>query len=243
MRLTLFGVELYAKHVVVPDARDEAYAVIGGCSHCSIAHWFHIKRVREVEIGMFGDTGENRCRSGHVCLIPTHMGNLEALPLGVGETVRKPPHSPLQKVHPLMAAEFFAFGHQQLQAEANAQVRASRTNKFKHGFEEIMFTKLCHTVLESPLPGQDDGVRAHDVLRILRDVCRVADAFERLVHTTQIADATVHDGNHWLQRSLRREHALDPRIQGTSLAHRPTDTFEDGLGDMMAIGAVLHVDV
>jgi hypothetical protein len=36
---------------------------------------------------------------------------------------------------------------------------------------------------------------------------------------------------------------MNARIQGTSLAHRPANTFEYRLGDVMAIGAVLHVDV
>jgi hypothetical protein len=106
-----------------------------------------------------------------------------------------------------------------------------------------MLTKLRHTVPEGSLPRQHDGVPARDVLGALRDVGRVSDTFERLVHTAQIADATIHDGNHRLQLSLRREHAMDTRIQSTGLAHRPADTFENRLGDVMAIGAVLQVDV
>jgi hypothetical protein len=63
------------------------------------------------------------------------------------------------------------------------------------------------------------------------------------VHTAQIADATVDDGDHRLQLSLRREHAMNAWIQGTGLTHRPADTFEDGLGDVMAIGAILQINV
>ena len=33
---------------------------------------------------------------------------------------------------------------------------------------------------------------------------------------------------------------MNTRIQGTGLTHRPADTFENRLGDVMAIGAVLH---
>ena len=243
MRLTLFGVELYAKHIVMPNARDKAYAVIGDRCHRRIAQRLDIERVRKVKIGIRGDAVKDRRWSGHVGLIPAHMGDFEDLPLDIGKTVREPPDAPLQNVHAFMAAKFFAFGHQQLQAEADAQVWASRTDEFKHWFEEVMLTKLCHTVPEGSLPRQHDGVRARDVLGALRDVCRVSDTFERLVHTAQIANATIHDGDHRLQLSLRREHAMDTRIQGTGLAHRPADTFENRLGDVMAIGAVLQVDV
>lgn len=36
---------------------------------------------------------------------------------------------------------------------------------------------------------------------------------------------------------------MNARIQGTGLAHRSPDTFENRLGDVMAIGAVLQIDV
>ena len=36
---------------------------------------------------------------------------------------------------------------------------------------------------------------------------------------------------------------MNARIQGTGLAHRSPDTFENRLSDVMAIGAVLQVDV
>ena len=106
-----------------------------------------------------------------------------------------------------------------------------------------MLTKLCHTVPEGSLPGEHDGMRACDVLGALRDMCRVSDTFERLVHTAQIANAAVDDGDHGLQLSLRREHAMNTRIHGTGPAHCPADTFKDCLSDMMAIGAILHVNV
>jgi hypothetical protein len=106
-----------------------------------------------------------------------------------------------------------------------------------------MLDKLCHTVPEGSLPGEDDGMRARNMLGALRDMCRVSDTFERLVHTAQIADATIDDGDHGLQLSLCREHAMNAGIQGTGLAHGPADAFENRLGDVMAIGTVLHVDV
>jgi hypothetical protein len=112
MRLTLLGMELHAKHVVVPDARDKAQAVIGGRGHRRIAQRLHIKRVREIEIGVLGDTGEYRRWSGYAGLIPTHMWDFEDLPSVVGEAVWEPPHAPLQNVHAFVAAKFFAFGHQ-----------------------------------------------------------------------------------------------------------------------------------
>src|SRR4030095_15339358 len=36
---------------------------------------------------------------------------------------------------------------------------------------------------------------------------------------------------------------MNARIQGTGLAHRSPDSFENRLGDVMAIGAVLQIDV
>ena len=66
-----------------------------------------------------------------------------------------------------------------------------------------MLTKLCHTVPEGSLPGEHDGVCACDVLGALRDVCCVSNALERFVHTAQIANATIDDGDHGLQLSLR----------------------------------------
>src|ERR671925_169966 len=140
-----------------------------------------------------------------MCLIPAHMRDFEDLPLAVGETVRKPPHAPLQNVHAFMAAKLFALGHQQLQAQADPQVWASRTNEIQYRFEQIMGVKLCHTVPEGPLSWEDDGVRAGNVPGVLRDVCRVSDTFERLVHTAEVTDATIDDSDHGLQRSLRRE--------------------------------------
>ena len=95
MRLTLFGVELYAKHVVMPNARDKAYAVIGYRCHRRIAQRLDIERVRKVKIGILGDAVKNRRWSGNVGLIPAHMGDLEDLPLVVGETVWEPPYAPL----------------------------------------------------------------------------------------------------------------------------------------------------
>src|SRR5215510_13018103 len=112
MRLTLLGMELHTKHVVVPDTRDKAYAVIGGRGHRRIAQWFNIKRMREVEIGILRDAGENRRWAGNVCLIPAHMRDFEYLALDVGETVWEPPHPPLQDIHAFVAAKFFAFSHQ-----------------------------------------------------------------------------------------------------------------------------------
>jgi hypothetical protein len=203
MRLTLFGVELYAKHVVMPNARDKAYAVIGYRCHRRITQRLYIERVRKVKIGILGDAVKNRRWSGNVDLIPAHMGDLEDLPLDVGETVWEPPYAPLQNVQAFVAAKFFAFGHQQLQAETDAQVWASRTDEFKHWFEQVMLTKLCHTVPEGSLPGEHNGVRARDVLGALRDVCCVSNTPERFVHTAQIANATIDDGDHGLQLSLR----------------------------------------
>ena len=64
MRLTLFGVELYAKHIVMPNARDKAYAVIGYRCHRRIAQRLYIERVRKVKIGILGDAVKNRRWSG-----------------------------------------------------------------------------------------------------------------------------------------------------------------------------------
>jgi hypothetical protein len=202
MGLALLGVKLDAKHVVIPDAGDKAHAIIGRRRHDPIAQWLHIKRVREVEIGILGDTVENRRAPGYVCLIPAHMRYFKPMTLRIGETMRKPPNSPMQNVQAFVAAEFFAFGHQQLQAEADAQVGASGPDELEHRFEEVMLPKLRHAIAEGPLPRQNEGLRARDILGMLGDLCRVSDTLERLMHTAQITDATVHDGDHGLQFPL-----------------------------------------
>ena len=61
---------------------------------------------------------------------------------------------PCRMFRPLWQPNSSLSGHQQLQAETDAQVGASRTYEFKHWFEEVMLAKLCHTVLEGPLPGE-----------------------------------------------------------------------------------------
>ena len=112
MRLALLGVELYPKHMLMPDAGDKAHAVIGRRRHSHIAQRLHIKRVRKVEIGILGDTVKNRPSPDYMCLIPAHMRNFEPVAMHVGEAMRKSPNAPLQDVHALVTAEFFAFGHQ-----------------------------------------------------------------------------------------------------------------------------------
>ena len=116
MHLTLFGMELHAKHVVVPNARDKAYAVLGCRCHRRIAQRLYIERVRKIKIGTLRDAGKNRRWSGNVGLIPAHMWDFEDSPMVIGEAGGEPPYAPLQDVHALMAAKFFAFSHQQLQA-------------------------------------------------------------------------------------------------------------------------------
>ena len=112
MRLAFFGVKLYAKHIVMPNARDKAYAVIGYRCHRRIPQRLYIERVRKVKMGILGYAVKNRRWSGHLGLIPPHMRDLENLSLDIGETVWEPPYAPLQNVQAFVAAKFFAFGHQ-----------------------------------------------------------------------------------------------------------------------------------
>src|SRR5262245_21202687 len=145
----------------------------------------------KIKIGIRRDTVKNRRRSGHMGLVPSHMRDLENLSLDVGETVRKPSYAPWQDVHAFVTAKFFAFGHQELQAQTDPQVWASGADELKHWLEEVMFTKLRHTIPEGSLAGKHDGVGACDVLGALRDMCGVSDTLECLVHAAQIADAAV----------------------------------------------------
>src|SRR5262245_60283125 len=113
MPLALLGVELHAKHIVIPDTRNKARAVVSRRSDDGIAQGLHITRVREVEISTRRDAIENRRGASDVSLIPAHMRDFEHLSMGIGKAVRKSSHTPLHQVHPLMAAKFLAFGEQQ----------------------------------------------------------------------------------------------------------------------------------
>src|SRR5512140_427727 len=189
--LALLGMELAREDVGLANRSGQVNAVLGLERDERRVGGDGVVGVHEVDVSALGDAGEQRIAAVKRELVPPDMRDFYARLSGP-----EPHDAAGDHAEPGARSLLLALVEQDLQAEADPQVRPAARDRLAQGLAEAALAEPAHEHAERALARHDDLVGAGDGLGIAGDDHVAADLCERTLDGAQVPRADIDDGDH-----------------------------------------------